>query len=321
MIPHNTPNVSIQPHQAFFPVGNEGYAQAAEQLDRKLLEIKISMLHSAFRVGLQAGNAIQTLRANKLQLEFANRALEFEIAQLRSVHVAELNAALGSNAATIKMISQKVNAMVIKFDLYKIKYPTSQYSSTDIDLFVALNNTISQYCRENVIEYPEYRDRRTNQRVPQAVPEDIPVSDGIVFRQADPIMRSMIEQPFRDYETLEREIAPVRRLNLNLIDRKEMMIDFHEKYLPERLSQERTSGLENVLEAVRSTFNNIQWTTFATACRVNQIQWEFFKSRPRQNLGTILLNEQDEVNKKVKKIKATMASMISTLEALVNPQH
>lgn len=292
----------------------EGFSEQNEALDRKKQEAGARMFHLVFEVGLKIGKAIQTLQAEKLQLEFANRALENEITLLKSVHAAELSAAVDSHTAKIMMVIERMKSIVEKLALYKKKFEGHHFSDTDILLFSTLQKNISKVSFEDLKHYPEYCDSRKDKVRLQEQTVISPLSEALILRQSE--HNSLIEKPMRECEVLASEIAPLRAANLTLLDKKEMMIDFYGKYLAQINREKVEPRLKKILELVRSTYSRVQWEKLVKA---NPGIYSLRGLDP-YDIAYYTQLHQDTLNKKMRKIQEAMKVIISTLETFVNPQ-
>ncbi len=315
MVPGNALYGAMQPNPAAHLPLN-GLDRAGVQVDQEFQRSLTDMFRLVFEVGIRAGKAVEGLKVTKLQLESANRVQEAKIVELQAFHIAELGAAAGGHTATIATIAGKLQGIVVKFGLYQKKYPHCTFSLQDIARFSALNDRISQYIRGTSIPYPEYRDHRTGPRRTQEPAVGFPLSDAIILRQAGPAVGGLIEQPLREYEELEREVAPLRARNFALTERIAMMIDFHRNYLEGVHRQEGVSRLRSILELVRSTYGSVVWGMLARAPSTLYYS-EFCDPVEAEDLykGT-----QGALDGRVGKIKKTMEGVIKDLKALVNSQ-
>ncbi len=275
------------------------------ELDQSLQEAQGRMFRLALQVGVKMGEAIQTLRLEKLSLESANRALDGEITQLKLIHQTEFNAAVASNSEKIQMIFEKIKTVVTKFESYQTMKNYPWVFSSDSKLVLSLLDIPKPNDEKGT--YPDYSDRRTNACKPQEQ-TTTQLSNSLVLTQVNPVL---VQSLMGDFEQLKSEIAPIRATNIALIDKKEMMIDFHGKKLAEMRQQEIVQ-LKEILEKIRSLYSPIQWEKLGTSNISYYYNYDEFGYFHQLSLAAL--------SKKMHKTQERVKAIISMLEAFVNPQ-
>ncbi len=279
------------------------------ELDQSLQEAQERTLCLAFEVGVKIGEAIQTLRLEKLSLESANRVLDAEITQLKLMHREEFNASVQSRSEKIQLIFEKIKTVVTKFESRTKKENTPWIFSSDSKLVLSLLDIPKP--TDEKASYQEYSDRRTNTCKPQEQ-TTTQLSDALVVTQVNPVL---VQRLTGEFERLKSEIAPIRATHFALIDKKEMMIDFHGKKLAEMRQQEIVQ-LKEILEKVRSLYSRIEWEKLGTSDPGYYYKASFNDSEvARYNQLS-----QAIISKKVQKTQEMVKAIISMLKAFVNPQ-
>lgn len=202
MIPNNALDAVIQPRQLFLglPMQGEGLDQVGLQLEQNMQEVQVRMFQVAFEVGLKMGVATQTLRLEKLQLESENRSLENDIAQLKGVHVTELNGVVDGLIAKRNIIADMVRTVVEKLTVFCKTYPNAGVSSSEANLLKVIVDAPVNY--EGLRRNHEYLDYRQNRIPLQEQTALVPLSEALVLRQAHPMIRSLTQRPMDEYEAL-----------------------------------------------------------------------------------------------------------------------
>jgi hypothetical protein len=290
----------------------KGLDQAAFQVDQGLQQKRMRTMQLVFEVGRNAGEALATFKATKLQLESGNKTLEGEIAQLRLTHKAELKVLQEGFSAKIQMLSERVSAIAVRMDLYKKKYAQSYFFSPEMQWFTDLQKTITDLKREEFKEYPEYEDKRSDPQTSQESSIVASFSEALLLRTDDLVVRSWIEETIKEYEALEEQIAPLSCLQRNLCAQKSLMIDFHGKYMKALRGQETQYLQKNFLDPIRRTFQSIHWEKLATANPAAFTAVGFSNDHAQSYLGVL----QQKMDVKLHRIKERMKEAISTLEAM-----
>ncbi len=279
------------------------------EFDQSLQESQGRMFRLVFEVGVKMGKIIQTLHLEKLSLESANRALDAEITQLKLIHQTEFNAVVASRSEKIQMIFGKIKTVVTKFESYQTQKGWPWVFSSDSKLVLALLDIPKPNDERG--SYPDYSDRRTNACKPQEQTSTQP-SDALVLTQVNPVL---VQSHMGDFEQLKSEIAPIRATNFALIDKKEMMIDFHGKKLAEMRHQEIVQ-LKEILEKVRSLYSRIQWEKLGTS----NISYYYNGGCDAVEAAAFHQISQATLSKKMHKTQERVKAIISMLGAFVNPQ-
>lgn len=204
------------------------------------------------------GENCQMLKMEKEKLLHEQRILGLDIEQLKLAHTSELNVAVDSCIAKMKMIAEKVKLVVEMFDEFRMSNPFAPISP-EWRSFKVLLADITKIDYKGVSQYPEYLDFRTKKTILSEQKAIVLLEDVLIHTQSEPTIKRLTQKAMGVYETRLAEVALLRAANLALIDKKEIMIDYHKRYLDELNRQEREFRLKKILEIVSSIHGSINW--------------------------------------------------------------
>jgi hypothetical protein len=305
---------TIIPNNPPYPSQDPALAQASVQCD--LQEAQDLRRQSEMQVAMQMGVAIQCLRSQKLLLESNHRILVNKTAQLKEAHVAEVNSAVEAVAAEIIRTGNKVEALKERIEL-SCRMIAKRVLINDLPLFSTLLSEISQISCEGLRRYPEYVD---DIRQPMARPQKetalVPPLKALELKQGDLTINHLVTLFMAERESLESEIASISAASGALTHEQEMMGAFHARHM-DTIRQGGIEGpLKRTLELVRATYGHIKWKTLFVVDR------PYFGNSDLPSEDIMSLNKLAEVEETplIKIFQSEMLSIISTLEAVVNPQ-
>lgn len=325
MIPAITSGTQLQE----LPARDERIDQAGLQLEQNMQEAQVRLFQVAFDVGFKMGEATQTLRLERLQLESESRKLENEITQLKAVHVAELNGVVDAFLARRQLLVEKVAAVVNELNAFEKTYSDSSFLysyspiGTKIGMFETLLgifqlNPISKANYEKWKEYPEFHDFRSNRNNLLKQTLNVPLVNMLAPVQTQTTIQNLTKKPMDECRVLEAEIAPIRAVNHALTEKKEVMINYHNHHLKELNRQEIEFRYKELLENIRSVYVRMNWEIPAVRYKA------IFTPGPWAGgayvYQQIAVTFPQEGHKKLKEIQEAVKSVISTLETFVNPQ-
>lgn len=265
----------------------------AAQMDQQIQQAGLETMRLMCTVFTDIGIAIGMRKAEIDMLLSKNRELEMDIKKLKEEHQKELNTVVASCIAKREGLSDKMKGLIKKIErlqeeclrgsmtpVQHIKYrgfSWQGYSPIDMDNLKWVDKNLSLFkigldslsninyeSWEMFKNYGEYIDYRTNKTLPQVGENTVSLSNALKVRQSNPVIRDLIQEPMDQYEVLEREIAPLRAAKNALIDKKEMMVDFHAKYLNELKQQENDFFLSRKLEMIRTMYGRMEWEASTT---------------------------------------------------------
>jgi hypothetical protein len=277
-------------------------------------EIQTRLLRLSFETGFKAGEALQTLRLEKFQLESENRMLRMELSQLELIQTSELTAVNENVSAKINLVAAKLKELAEKFDRYQKECKGAVDYSQDTHKFAQLHTTICQMnCDQLNKVNPAYRDVTKKSAAEQeCVPS--PNSDGIVSQQTSSVIQGLTEQIQKETAAIKRENELKRATNRVLNDHVESKKELHAQHLA-NVKKEAHKKLELIFSILNTTNKTISWNKLALT---NASYWEqttlgvTYRRVYRDSSQTMLDNKMRKIKEKFEAILLTMQTYLKT---------
>lgn len=283
--------------------------QANDQLHRDMQATRSHEIKLAIRIGKEIGLAMGTLQSQMSQLDSEHRMLKDQIVQLKILHKIELDSSLEGVTRKIKTAADKVKALSERLDLHGAK--KDSIVSEDARVFSALYAQILQINCEELKKYPEYCEERKNRVNSVEEMQVSPLSSALAFVQSNAIIKDEIEESMQDCEALKREVEGMRVANRLLIEKKEMMNNFHQQYL-QTCSKKSDVLLNKVIELIKSSNASVQWNKLVLVAPGLYDQSDLDESDRIFCKGVY---QKDKIDGKIMKIQENVKHIISELES------
>ncbi len=254
-----------------------------------------------------------------LQLISSNALLEKEIIQLKVQHKNEVDGLVNAVKLKVALVSTEVQAIVEELNVCMITdfAKANTISEKDVALIKTCSADISKIFNKVIYQYPEYFDVRVNSLINNQQQNLVfPITADLQSIKSDLALTTFIEKAHQTYETLKLENAPLEDKSQSLINEKEMMVDFHQKYLDKFKKEKLNLPLKEVYDLISSLYKQVEWKKLFTL--MPGIYASCIYNPERRAL--YIKRHQEILDLKANEIKEKTKLIISDLEATINPE-
>jgi|GEM_PF-4541974 len=263
-------------------------------------------------------SAVNTrLEILKLQLISSNALLKKEIVQLKIQHRYEVDSLVNGVKLKVALVSTEVQAIVEELNVCMITdfAKANSISEKDVALIKTCSADISKIFNKEIFNYPEYFDVRDNSLTNNQKQDIIFPKTASQSIKTDLVLKAFIEKAHQTYETLKLENAPLEYKSQSLINEKEMMVDFHQKYLEKFKKEELNLPLKELYDLISSLYKQVEWEKLFT---LRPVIYASIYNPERRAL--YIKGHQEILDLKANKMKEKTKLIISDLEPIINPE-
>ncbi len=274
-------------------------------------------------VCVNLGMINQALETELITLTSQNKILKLEITQWKSVHTAELNAAVDGYLVARNLIIEKLNAIIERLNAFPQKYKCCGYTPINTQPFQDIVDELrskdleSHYAELRI--YPQFGDKQTNEDRPEeqtAVAYVLDISEALL---TEPI----IMENMNKIEIFEPKVNSAKVETHKLMKEKEIMIDFHRRHLEDLNRAEKFGRIKEVIKKVRAIYDNISWeipTTNGMECVDCNQRFGPGSAHPTVRANLIIQGHpimQQEVQERVNLVREHVLIAVQALESLI----